>query len=99
MGSGAAMLAIFLEVAEDSGTASDDANVPSEEALLLRRAVEIVLSDLSEETRQAFLRIVAEGHDPADVAKELGLSVNAVSLAKSRVKRRIREEFDGLIEG
>jgi hypothetical protein len=32
------------------------------------------------------------------VARDLGITLNAVYLAKSRVKRRIREEFDGLLE-
>jgi RNA polymerase sigma-70 factor (ECF subfamily) len=33
-----------------------------------------------------------------DVASELGVSVNAVYLAKSRVLRRLREELAGLLD-
>ena len=33
-----------------------------------------------------------------DAAQELGLSVAAVSVAKSRVLQRIREEAEGLID-
>lgn len=96
---GSDALARLLEIAADPASDPNDADAPSDEVLLLRRAVELVLADLSEETRQAFWQVVAEGRDPADVARELGLSVNAVYLVKSRVKRRIREEFDGLVEG
>ena len=39
-------------------------------------------------------------HDeaPADVAVELGLSLNSVLLAKSRVLRRLRSEAQGLVD-
>ena len=69
----------------------------SDEALVRRRAVHLILSDLTNEAKQAFLRVVGEGHDPAEVARELGMTVNAVYLVVSRVKRRFREEFAGLI--
>lgn len=84
------------DVVEDD---SDDPDAPSDQLLLFRRAVELVLSEFKEETQQAFLRIAVEEHSPADVARDLGMTLNAVYLAKSRVKRRIREEFEGLIEG
>jgi RNA polymerase sigma-70 factor (ECF subfamily) len=69
-----------------------------EDGLLLRRAVELVLADFKDESRTAFLRVVVEGHDPADVARDLGITVNAVYLAKSRIKQRLREEFAGLLD-
>jgi DNA-directed RNA polymerase specialized sigma24 family protein len=34
-----------------------------------------------------------------DVAAGLGMSVNAVRLAKSRVLKRLRQEFAGLLDG
>jgi RNA polymerase sigma-70 factor (ECF subfamily) len=46
---------------------------------------------------KAFRGIVLESRDTAAVAKELGLTANAVRIAKSRVLRRMREEIDGLI--
>ena len=45
-----------------------------------------------------FLRVALERHDPADVARDLGMTVNAVYLARSRVMRRIREEYDGVLD-
>jgi RNA polymerase sigma-70 factor (ECF subfamily) len=76
----------------------DEAADPDEALLLLRQAVELVLPAFKDETRTAFLRVVVDRCDPAAVARELGISVNAVYLAKSRVCRRLREEFAGLVE-
>jgi len=59
------------------------------------RAVE---GDFAPATWAAFRRQVIDGCPPADVAAELGLSLNAVVLAKSRVLKRLREELRGLIE-
>ena len=39
-----------------------------------------------------------DGAKPAEVAAELGLSVNAVLLAQSRVLRRACQEIAGLID-
>ena len=81
---------------------SDNESEPEErqndELVLLRRAIEMVLSEFEESTRGAFLRLVLDEKDPADVAQELGLTVNAVYLAKSRIRRRLRTEFAGLID-
>jgi RNA polymerase sigma-70 factor (ECF subfamily) len=77
--------------APGSSISSDDD--PAEGRILLRRAVELILTDCQEATRQAFLRVVVDREEPARVARELGLSVNAVYLAKSRIMRRLREEF------
>jgi len=77
---------------------ADDASAADDELMLMRRAVEMVLAEYSEPTRQAFCRLVVGDEKPADVAAALSMSVNAVYLLKSRIKRRIREEFEGLLE-
>jgi len=61
------------------------------------------LLDLVEEefepiTVQAFRRLALDGVSGAEAAQELGLSVAAVYVAKSRVLARIRQEADGLID-
>lgn len=78
---------------------SDDDPTSEEDKLhIVRRAVELVLDDCKQETREAFLRVVVEGRQPKDVARELELSVNAVYLAKSHILRRIREELEEIVE-
>jgi RNA polymerase sigma-70 factor (ECF subfamily) len=61
------------------------------------------LLDLVEEefepiTLKAFRRLALEGASGAEAAQELGLSVSAVYVAKSRVLARIRQEAEGLID-
>jgi RNA polymerase sigma-70 factor, ECF subfamily len=62
------------------------------------RAMAAVEGDFAPATWAAFRRQVIDGRRPADVAAELGMSVNAVVLAKSRVLKRIRQELRGLVE-
>jgi RNA polymerase sigma-70 factor (ECF subfamily) len=45
-------------------------------------------------TWQAFIRFAVDGCAASEVAEELGISVNAVYLAKSRVLRRLRTSMD-----
>ena len=49
-------------------------------------------------TLQAFRRLTFDGASGVEVAQELGLTVAAVYVAKSRVLARIREEAEGLID-
>ena len=55
------------------------------------RALELIRDEYEVPTWQAFWQVVGEGRKPAEVAVDLGLSLNAVYLAKSRVLRRLRE--------
>ena len=71
---------------------------PEEERILYSRALDLVLAEHKEETRTAFLRVVIDKQDPAAVAADLGMTVNAVYLIKSRVLRRLREEYTDLLE-
>lgn len=68
------------------------------DAYLAQRILQLIEKDFLESTWQAFRRVVLDGDKPAEAAKELGLSVNAVLLAKSRVLRRARQEISGLID-
>ncbi len=65
---------------------------------LQQRAVELVHASVEERTWQAFWRVAVEGEEVAAVARELGISVQAVYDAKYRIRRKIRQELDGLIE-
>jgi RNA polymerase sigma-70 factor (ECF subfamily) len=49
-------------------------------------------------TWEAFRRHVLDGLSTVEVAKELGTSVNAVLLAKSRILKRMRAETAGFVE-
>ncbi len=65
---------------------------------LARRMMQAVAQDFTAETWSAFRRQALEGQRPKDVAHELGLSLNAVIKAKSRVLKRLRQELKRLID-
>jgi RNA polymerase sigma-70 factor (ECF subfamily) len=95
---GSAALAILQQVpAEEADYAVDPALVSEDDALLYRRIVELVRSEFSDRDWAAFYRVVMDGLTPAEAAAELHVSVNVVYLARSRVLRRVREEFAGMI--
>ena len=65
---------------------------------VLRRLLEVAEPEFAPSTWQAFQRLAVDGRPAAEVAAELGTTVNAVLLAKSRVLRRLRQEARGLVD-
>jgi RNA polymerase sigma-70 factor (ECF subfamily) len=65
---------------------------------VLARLLELLEPEFTTSTWQAFRRSALEGRDVAVVADELGLTSNAVCVARSRVLRRLREEARGLLD-
>jgi RNA polymerase sigma-70 factor (ECF subfamily) len=66
--------------------------------LLHQRAMELVRAEFEQRTWRAFELTVIEDRSTADVAGELGTTVNNVRQAKSRVLRRLREEMGDLLD-
>lgn len=64
---------------------------------IARCVMKLVESDFRPETWTAFRQQTLDGRRPIDVAQELGLSLNAVIQAKSRVLKRLRQELERLI--
>ncbi len=62
------------------------------------RILDQLRPSFEERTWKAFERFAMEGASAATVAEELGLTTNAVFIAKSRVLSRLRQEAAGLIE-
>src|SRR5206468_872600 len=62
------------------------------------RLLEVAEPEFAPSTWQAFQRLAVDGRPAAEVAAELGTTVNAVLLAKSRVLRRLRQEARGLVD-
>ena len=85
------------EVSQDDPPAEDE-DPPSELDALRQRALELVRAQVGERTWQAFWLVAVEGQAPADVAARFGVSPNAVRLSKSRVLRRLKEQFGELIQ-
>ncbi|MGF1578693.1 MAG: RNA polymerase sigma factor [Gemmataceae bacterium] len=57
-----------------------------------------IQTEFNEKTWEAFSLVVQEGVAPKDAAAQLGTTVNAVFIAKSRVLARLREEAKGLLD-
>jgi RNA polymerase sigma-70 factor (ECF subfamily) len=86
------------EVADAATVGSEEDDPPSELEALRRRALELVRSQVEERTWQAFWLTAIEEHSPTEVAARLGVSATAVRMAKSRVLRRLKEQFGELIQ-
>jgi RNA polymerase sigma-70 factor (ECF subfamily) len=65
---------------------------------VLRRLMDLIAPQFEPNTLAAFRRVAYDGVAPAQAASELGLSLNAVLLSKSRVLSRLRQEAEGLID-
>jgi len=80
---------------------NDDSDVLADSEYHCRialRALELLKEEFEPTTWQAAWSQIAQGEKAPAVARSLGLSVNAVYVAKSRVLSRLRQELEGLIE-
>jgi RNA polymerase sigma-70 factor, ECF subfamily len=76
---------------------SEEAAAP-EAGGVVYRALETIRAEFEERTWQMFWRITVEGHATRDVAADLGVTTDAVRMAKSRILRRLRQELAELGE-
>jgi RNA polymerase sigma-70 factor (ECF subfamily) len=65
---------------------------------LIRRTLASLCAEFNEATWMAFRLQVLEDRPVVEVAQTLGITANAVYVAKSRVLRRLREELRGLLD-
>ncbi len=84
-------------VADAQACSTTDSSA-AENIHLIRKTAELVRAEFEDRTWQAFWRIVIDGHSPAHVAEDLGMTLHAVYKSKSRVLSRLRQELDGLTE-
>jgi RNA polymerase sigma factor (sigma-70 family) len=65
---------------------------------VVRRLLQLIEPEFEPTTWRAFRLLVLDGLPARDVAAAVGLSVNAVRIAKSRVLSRFRQEIEGLVD-
>lgn len=94
-GGSAAQLQL-AEFADPLSNQDDETEAAVETGLVFRSAVELIGVEFEPATARAFWLTTVEERSPSDVAAELGLTLNAVYKAKSRVLRRLREVLTGL---
>lgn len=88
----------MLDQLEDPGSGLSRLWDEEHDRTLARRLLEMTERDFEPATWRAFRRLALEDARADDVARELGLTPNAVLLAKSRVLRRLRQEVAGLLD-
>jgi len=83
-------------VAED--TSEVDLGNTEIQLLLVSRALELIRVDFGEQTWAAFTKVMLKGRSAADTAAELGMTINAVFMARNRVLTRLRQEVHGMMD-
>lgn len=68
------------------------------ESSLVHRALENIRSEFEQRTWTMFWRATVDGHLTSDIAAELGVTPDAVRVAKSRILKRLRKELADLGE-
>lgn len=91
-------LALIAAEEFDSGNSEAPPPEPGDQQTLYLRAMDLIRCEFEPKTWDAFWRVTVDGRLPADVAEELCMSPNAVYLARSRIIRRLRDEFEGVID-
>ena len=82
----------------DRGDEGEEDDPAIEGRILYRRALALIQRDFEDRTWRAFWGVVIDGRTATAVAFDLGVPVTAVYLAKSRVLKRLREEFEGFLD-
>jgi RNA polymerase sigma-70 factor (ECF subfamily) len=90
-----------LPLAPDDAASPDDVELFTDEEYqrsLVHRALEVMQTEFEANTWRACWEQVTSGDSVSEIAQRLGMTENAVYLAKSRVLRRLREELDMLLD-
>jgi RNA polymerase sigma-70 factor (ECF subfamily) len=95
---GGADIGPLLDQLEDADTDLSRAWDEEHDRHVARRLLELIEPDFEPATWRAFRLLVLEARPTAEVADTVGISANAVRIAKSRVLARLREEIAGLID-
>jgi RNA polymerase sigma-70 factor (ECF subfamily) len=82
----------------DDRTPGSDLEETEYRQRLVSRGLELIRPDFEETTWAAFTGVMVDRRPAAEVAAGLGMSENAVYLARHRVLTRLRQELDGLLD-
>jgi RNA polymerase sigma-70 factor (ECF subfamily) len=88
----------FADLPDQEPVLSEATGVSAAGSSPYHAALELVRTEFEDRTWQAFWRAAIDEQPTDQIAADLGMSVNAVRLAKSRVLRRLRTEFEGLLD-
>ena len=77
---------------------SDEQAISEETSVLYQRAWELVRSEFTDRDQLIFSRIVQSGEQPRHVAEDTALARNNVYQIVARIKKRLRERFQGELD-
>lgn len=97
-GTEASMRFMQVEALEALDTPEDQDEEERAYQQLIHRALELIRSEFTPRTWQAFWRVAVDGQRAVDVAEELDMRPGAIRVAKSRVLQRLRQELGELGE-
>lgn len=96
-----------LAIVRTQHPGEDLADIPEPEAeacweqehrrLLVARALQLMKTDFEEKTWRACWECVVADRPVAEVAADLGMTANAIYVAKFRVLRHLRRELEGML--
>jgi len=87
----------FIEMLESTPEESEQVDWERDyQRELLKWALEKVKPEFAERIWKAFEQTALRGRDPGEVAAEIGMSKNAVAIAKFRVTRRLKEKAESV---
>ena len=89
----AAVESIQLEQLETPPWDAEASNLPPSE--IAQRALRHLMDDFNGKTRTVVREVVMAERDPKEVAAELGISRNAVYIARSRALKKLRRLLEG----
>jgi RNA polymerase sigma-70 factor (ECF subfamily) len=91
-------LEYVLEQLEEPGSPLSQQWDEEHDQHVLRRLLALLEPEFAPTTWLAFRGLLLEGQSTTEVAARLGITPNAVRIAKSRVLSRLRQEIEGLVD-
>jgi RNA polymerase sigma-70 factor (ECF subfamily) len=91
-------LAEMADPLHDGRFDESEAEVASDHALVVRQAMELIKPQFTAQNWNAFWQVAVEGRSAVEVAEQLGVNAQAVRQANYRIRRRLREILEGLLD-
>jgi RNA polymerase sigma-70 factor, ECF subfamily len=89
---------VRLQQVPETSELSESAPPGEVNKLVTPVGLKLLRAEFEDRTWEAFWRATFQHEPPARIALEMGMSIDAVYQAKSRILRRLRRELDGLLE-
>jgi len=96
---GSRIMRMQQQIPDETFEESDEMEASDEEDLFLfNQALQLIRQEFGTRDQRIIELLLCENEDPLKIALELGVSRNTIYIVKSRVMRRLREEFAGLFD-